>query len=167
MIATSESSPTGARKHIGLLLIAVAASMWALDTYFRGSLTNHLTPTQIVLGEDLIASLVLTGVTVRNWRHIRKLTKGEWTATAGIAVMAQAMGTVLFTLSFAHGFFQETIVLQQTQPLIAVALAMAALGERPKAAYWPMLVIAIAGAYLVVSIPPDASHASNERLIVG
>jgi drug/metabolite transporter (DMT)-like permease len=170
MATSPDTAPVGARKHIGLLLITGAASMWALDTYFRGSLTNHLTPTQIVLGEDLIASLVLLTVTVRNWRHIRALTKGEWTATAAIAVLAQALGTVLFTLSFAHGLYQETIVLQQTQPLIAVALAMAALGERPKFVYWPLLVIAVVAVYLV-SFGPDASvpfrAISNGRFIVG
>jgi drug/metabolite transporter, DME family len=170
MTASPKAAPDGSRKHVGLLLIALAASMWAIDTYFRGPLTNHLTPTQIVLGEDLIASVVLLGVTIRNWRHIRALTKGEWTATAAIAVMAQAMGTVLFTLSFAHGLYQETIVLQQTQPLIAVVLAMAALGERPKSVYWPLLLVALVAVYLV-SFGPDASvpfrAISNGRFIVG
>src|SRR4029077_3139141 len=121
-------------------------------------------------GEDLIASLVMAGVTIRNWRRLRELRAGEWTATAAIALLAQALGTVLFTLSFAHGLYQETIVLQQLQPLIAVALAMATLGERPKAVYWPLLLVAIVGVYLV-AFGPDASvpfHAvSNGRLIVG
>jgi drug/metabolite transporter, DME family len=165
MPATSE-----ARKHTGLLLIALAASMWASDTYFRGQLTGHLTSAQIVLGEDVIAGLLLAAVTFKNWRSLRALSKGEWTATAAIAVMAQALGTILFTLSFAHGLYQETIVLQQTQPLVAVILAMAALGERPRVLYWPLLLIAMAGVYLVV-IGPDATvpiHAvTNGRLTVG
>jgi len=170
MAIPQTAAPTGARKHVGLLLIALAATMWSSDVYFRSQLVGHLTSTQIVLGEDVLASLLLAGVTIRNWRALRALSKGEWTATATIAVLAQAMGTVLFTLSFTGGLFQETYILLQTQPLIAIALAMAALGERPRAYYWPLLLVAMVGVYLVL-IGPDATvpfHAiTSGRFIVG
>ena len=67
-----------------------------------------------------------------------------------IAIGPQALATFLFTASFSYKIFAETVVLQQTQPLIAIALAWLILGERRRPWFWLAVGAALFGVYLVV-----------------
>ena len=49
-----------------VLLVGVAAAMWAFDAYFRPGLTKQLSSGQIVLVEDLLISLCLVPVLALN-----------------------------------------------------------------------------------------------------
>ena len=117
-----------------VVFVAVAATLWASDAYFRNQLVQHLTASQIVVAEDALVALFLLPVLYRIRGELRKLGARGWAAVGIIAVGAQALATTLFTASFSiaaqHGLFAETFVLQQTQPLIAITLAWAVLGER-------------------------------------
>jgi DME family drug/metabolite transporter len=133
-----------------VVLVAVAATLWASDAYFRNQLVAHLTPTQIVVAEDALISLFLLPVLIRSWRELRKLGPRGWLAVGLIAVGAQSLATILFTASFSYHIYAETFVLQQTQPLIAIVLAWIVLGERRRRWFWPAAAVAIVGVYLVV-----------------
>lgn len=137
-----------------VVLVAVAATLWASDAYFRNQLVSHLTPTQIVVAEDALITLFLLPVLVRSARELRHLGLRGWIAVAIIAVGAQSLATILFTASFqqaaTYKVFAETFVLQQTQPLIAIALAWLVLGERRRPWFWPAAAVALVGVYLVV-----------------
>ncbi len=133
-----------------VLLVAVAATLWASDAYFRNQLISHLQPTQIVVAEDALVTLFLLPVLVRSWRDLRHLGRRGWVAVAIIAAGAQAMATILFTASFSYRIFAETFVLQQTQPLIAIGLAWLMLGERRRPWFWPTTAVALAAVYMVV-----------------
>lgn len=137
-----------------VVLVAVAATLWASDAYFRNQLVTHLTPTQIVVAEDALIALFLLPVLVRTARDLRHLGARGWLAVGIIAVGAQSLATILFTASFqqaaAYGVFAETFVLQQTQPLIAILLAWIILGERRRPWFWPAVAVALVGVYLVV-----------------
>jgi drug/metabolite transporter, DME family len=157
-----------------VVLVAVAATLWASDAYFRNQLVQHLSATQIVVAEDALITLFLLPVLIRSRHELRALGARGWTAVAIIAAGAQALATILFTASFSiaarHQVFAETFVLQQTQPLIAIVLAWIVLGERRRPWFWPAAAVAIVAVYLVVFASDPLSPLSalqNGRLEVG
>jgi drug/metabolite transporter, DME family len=157
-----------------VILVAVAATLWASDAYFRNQLVQHLSPAQIVVAEDALVMLFLLPVLLRNRHELRALGARGWLAVLIIAAGAQALATVLFTASFSiaaqHQLFAETFVLQQTQPLIAITLAWVVLGERRRPWFWPAAVVAIAAVYMVLFASDPLSPVSalkNGRLEVG
>jgi len=156
-----------------VVFVAVAATLWASDAYFRNQLVQHLSPTQIVVAEDALITLFLLPVLIRSRQELRLLGARGWTAVLIIAAGAQALATILFTASFSiaaqHQLFAETFVLQQTQPLIAISLAWLLLGERRRPWFWPAVAIAISAVYMVVFASDPLSPLSalqNGRLEV-
>jgi drug/metabolite transporter (DMT)-like permease len=157
-----------------VLFVALAATMWASDAYFRNQLIQHLTATQIVVAEDALITLFLLPVLIRSRHELRLLGARGWTAVTIIAAGAQALATILFTASFGlaaqHQLFAETFVLQQTQPLIAIVLAWIVLGERRRPWFWPAAAVAIIAVYMVVFASDPLSPMSalqNGRVEVG
>jgi drug/metabolite transporter (DMT)-like permease len=155
-VPTIRSQPAEQVRRVGpidrfsVVLVAVAATMWASDTYFRAQLIGHLKPAQIVVVEDALVSLFLLAFLLRGIPELRRLERRGWIAIVLIAVGPQAVATILFTTSFSYGHYAETFVLQQTQPLIAILLAWLILGERRRPWFWPAAALAIVGVYLVV-----------------
>lgn len=155
-VPTIRSRSAAPARHVGLIdrfsvvLVAVAATMWASDTYFRAQLIGHLKPAQIVVIEDALVSLFLLVFLLRGIPEIRQLGRRGWVAIILIAVGPQAVATILFTQSFSYGHYAETFVLQQTQPLIAILLAWLILGERRRPWFWPTAALAFIGVYMVV-----------------
>jgi drug/metabolite transporter, DME family len=155
-VPTMRSQPAAQTRRVGLIdrfsvvLIAVAATMWASDTYFRAQLVGHLKPAQIVVIEDALISLFLLAFLLRGIPELRRLDRRGWVAIILIAVGPQAVATILFTQSFSYGHYAETFVLQQTQPVIAILLAWLILGERRRPWFWPTAALAIVGVYMVV-----------------
>ena len=157
-----------------VVFVAVAATLWASDAYFRNQLVQHLSATQIVVAEDALITLFLLPVLIRSRHELRLLGARGWTAVGIIAAGAQALATILFTASFSiaaqHGLFAETVVLQQTQPLIAIVLAWIVLRERRRPWFWPAAAVAIAAVYMVVFANDPLSPISalqNGRIEVG
>ncbi len=157
-----------------VLFVALAATLWASDAYFRNQLVQHLSATQIVVAEDALITLFLLPVLIRSRHELKLLGARGWTAVAVIAAGAQALATILFTASFAnaaqHQLFAETFVLQQTQPLIAIVLAWVVLGERRRPWFWPAAAVAIVAVYMVVFASDPLSPVSalqNGRIEVG
>jgi drug/metabolite transporter (DMT)-like permease len=136
-----------------VVVVAVAATLWASDAYFRNQLVKHLTANEIVVAEDALIALMLLPVLVRSWGDVRKLRARGWAAVILIAAGAQALATILFTRSFSYGIYSETFVLQQTQPVIAIVLAWILLGERRRPWFWPAAAVAVIGVYMVVQAP--------------
>ncbi|HEY1421132.1 MAG TPA: DMT family transporter [Candidatus Dormibacteraeota bacterium] len=137
-----------------VVLVAVAATLWASDAYFRNQLISHLTATEIVVAEDALVTLFLLPILIGSSHELRKLGPRGWLAVGIIAAGAQSVATILFTASFqaaaTYRVFAETFVLQQTQPLIAIVLAWIVLGERRRPWFWPAAAVALVAVYLVV-----------------
>jgi drug/metabolite transporter (DMT)-like permease len=153
-----------------VVLVAVAATLWASDAYFRNQLVAHLSPTQIVVAEDALITLFLLPILVRTRQQLRHLGPRGWLAVGLIAVGAQSLATILFTASFSYHIYAETFVLQQTQPLMAIVLAWIVLGERRRPWFWPAAGVALVAVYLVVfAQDPTApiSALQNGRLEAG
>src|ERR1700687_4891607 len=135
MGSVKSSAAAGSRLGVdrfSVILVAVAATMWASDAYFRNQLVQHLSSPEIVVAEDGLVMLFLLPVLYRNRHELSFLGARGWLAVLIIAAGAQARATILFTASFSiaaqHQLFAETFVLQQTQPLLAMMLAWLVLG---------------------------------------
>jgi drug/metabolite transporter (DMT)-like permease len=157
-----------------VVFVALAATLWASDAYFRNQLVSHLSSPQIVVAEDALVTLFLLPVLIRSRHELRALGARGWTAVGIIAAGAQALATILFTASFSiaaqHQLFAETFVLQQTQPLIAIVLAWVVLGERRRPWFWPAAVVGIAAVYMVLfasDLRSPVTALQNGRLEVG
>ncbi len=136
-----------------VVFVAISATLWATDAYFRNQLVQHLTANEIVVAEDALIALFLIPVLIRSWGEVRKLGPRGWIAVILIAAGAQAVATILFTKSFSYGIYSETFVLQQTQPLLAITLAWIVLGERRRPWFWPAVGVAVVAVYLVLQAP--------------
>lgn len=143
-----------------VILVGVAAALWAFDAYFRPGLTKQLTSGQIVLGEDLLISLCLVPVLVANAGRLGHLDRRHWLALAAIAVGPQAVATVLFTRAIGFSFsnpaapnfdvLHEVYLLYLLQPVFGITFARIFLGERRKRSFWPFAAVALVGVYLIV-----------------
>ena len=78
-VPTRSSQPAARAKRVSpidrfsVVLVAVAAMLWASDTYFRAQLIGHLKPAQIVVIEDALVSLFLLAFLLRGIPELRRL----------------------------------------------------------------------------------------------
>jgi drug/metabolite transporter (DMT)-like permease len=145
----------------GIVLIALAATLWGTDALFRRPLAQSTSATTIVFGEHVILVAItlpflipaLRGLVGAGWRYI----------AAGVAVGAgaSAVATILFTQAFVHGDPITPVVLQKVQPLIAVLAARIVLGEQPRPRFAWFLVPAFVGVWLIAFPNPTNVHASG------
>ncbi len=145
-----------------VILVAVAAMLWGTDTFFRVPLLQRLSqdPTlaavQVVFSEHVVLTILVLPILWLARREIARLNRRQWAAIVAIGVGASALATVFFTRSFEYGQFIETLLLQKTQPLIAILLARLWLREvlPPRSYLW--FPVAILGAYFIAV--PDPLH---------
>jgi drug/metabolite transporter (DMT)-like permease len=133
----------------GVVLVALGASLWAVDAPIRKPLTNELPATAIVLCEHLFLALYALPVVWMARRVFAQLSRRGWLALLAIGWGGSGLATVLFTEAFKIGNPTTVILLQKLQPLITVALAGLLLRERLPRLYWPCFAVAFVGAYLV------------------
>jgi drug/metabolite transporter, DME family len=134
--------------------VALAAALWGSDAYLRSHLVTSIPAVTIVLAEHAIAVVILLPLIWRTWGQVRALDTRGRLALIAIGAGASALATVLFTQAFTYGDYIAPALLQQTQPLIAIAGAWLLLGERPRVRFAPFVVTALIGAYLVVFASP-------------
>jgi drug/metabolite transporter (DMT)-like permease len=143
-----------------VVLVALGAMLWGTDALFRAPLLRHLSSdrliqsTQLVLMEHVILVICSLPLLWLARNQIRRLNRRQWAAIVAIGVGASGLATVLFTLSFGYGHFIETLLLQKTQPLIAILLASLWLRERMAPAAWALIPVALLGAYLIAIPDP-------------
>ena len=162
-----------------VVLVGVAAALWAFDAYFRPGLTKQLSSGQIVLVEDLMISICLVPVLIANGATLRRLSGRRWLALAAIAIGPQAVATVLFTKAIGYSFanpsspnfdvLHEVYLLYLLQPIFGIAFARIFLGERRKRSFWPLAAIALVGVYLIVFAddPTAPWQIRNPELVAG
>src|SRR4051794_32526992 len=116
------------RRSSGVLWIACGAALWGTDTAFRRPLSTLLSPIQIVFYEHLILALVVVPIIVRGRAYLRDIRPGLWLPLAAIAGIGSALSPLLFTAAIRSGSPTTAILLQKTQPLVAILLARTILG---------------------------------------
>jgi drug/metabolite transporter (DMT)-like permease len=145
---------------VSVVLVALAAMLWGTDALWRVPILNHmpkdslLSSTAIVFMEHLILTVCSIPLLLIARREIARLNGSQWLAIIAIGVGASALATVLFTMSFGYGHYIETLLLQKTQPLVAIVLAGVWLRERLSRAGYALIPVAVIGAYLIaVPVP--------------
>ena len=133
----------------GPWLVALGSFFWATDAVFRKPLTSELKSTVIVFYEHLINSIISIPLLIKGWKEVYNLKKKEWFSLMFIALGGSVLATVLFTKSFSLINPTVTILLQKTQPLIAILLAYFILKERFTRRFWVYAAIALIGAYFI------------------
>jgi drug/metabolite transporter (DMT)-like permease len=143
----------------GIVLVSIAATMWGLDGLIRKPLAHTTSATTIVFGEHVV--LVACTITLLVPALASLWCAGPRYILAGILVGAgaSAIATILFTEALFHGDFITVVVLQKSQPLIAVVGAWLVLGEQPRPQFAWFLVPGLAGIWLIALPHPLAPHA--------
>ena len=135
----------------GPLYIVIAAFLWSLDGLLRRSL-YVLPPPVIVFFEHLIGFIILLPALVPQWKKITTINAKTWGAFAWVTLLSSIIGTVLYTAALGmvnYIQFSVVVLLQQMQPLFVVLFARIVLKERIEKMFWPLLGLALIGAYLV------------------
>lgn len=153
--ASAHPAPHGALDRMSLVFVGAGAMLWASDVFFRTGLVSHgLSSSAIVFAEDLFITLACIPFAGRVARDLRGRSKRDILALTAIGVGPQALATVLFTqsisLALQSNSVNETYLLQQVQPIMAIALAWLVLRERRRARFWPLAALALVAVYLVV-----------------
>lgn len=128
--------------------------MWGLDPLFRSGLTTQLPAASIVLIEHLLPVILVFPLAVRGIKRARASFNGrDWITLAILGFGSSALATVLFTVALTIGFSHDDattpVLLQQVQPLVAIAAAWLVLRERPRPLFGLFLIGGLVGAYLV------------------
>jgi drug/metabolite transporter, DME family len=142
----------------GVVLVAVAATMWGTDALFRRPLAQSTSATTIVFGEHVVLVLLTLPLLLPAMRAL--FSAGLRYVAAGVAVGAgaSAVATILFTQAFVHGDPITPVVLQKVQPLVVVLGALILLGEQPRPRFAWFLVPALVGVWLIAFPDPLDVH---------
>lgn len=146
----------------GFLLVAAGAALWGTDGLFRQTLAFELPAPVVVFWEHLILVAVTVPLLVRFFRNRPKLNAKDLTALLFVGAGASAVATVFFTMAFSYGDPTTPLLIQKTQPVIAVLGAYLLLGERLLPRYGWYFLFAVGGAYLIAF--PDPTEVSVSRL---
>lgn len=163
MVGIAGTAAPSGRRRDGTGWVALAAALWGSDAYLRSHLVETTRPATVVLAEHAILVVILLPLIVRTWPQVRRLDRRGALALVAIGGGASALATVLFTQAFTYGDYIAPALLQQAQPLIAIAGAALILGERPRVRFWPFVIAALAGAYLVVFESPADLQVQSVR----
>jgi drug/metabolite transporter (DMT)-like permease len=118
----------------------------------------------IVSWEHVILVAATSWLIWRNRAQLARLDGGDWAALIVIAVGASALATVLFTTAFRFASPTTVLLLQKTQPLWAISLAAVLLREPLPGRFWPLLPVALVGAYLITFGDPAFAGEGNPLL---
>ncbi len=130
-------------------LIVLAAVLWAGDAPFRKFLTGELPSGVIVLSEHILISLLILPVFLKYRAELKQLRLKQWLAILFVGFGGSALATVFFTQAFHYVNPSVAILLQKTQPFIAILLAWLLLKERLVRGFYIWALVGVAGAYLI------------------
>lgn len=135
---------------LGPVLVAIAAMLWGTDGLWRTDLIQSGWPsTTIVFWEHVILVTATGWLLWRDRASLAHLDRGDWIAALVVAVGASALATVLFTQAFSLASPTTVLLLQKTQPLMAIALAAVMLREPLPGRFWLLLPVALLGALFI------------------
>lgn len=134
------------------LLVIIAASLWAVDgIILRPSLYSLPVPL-VVLVESAIVAVLLTPFFINKFSSLKHLTKKDWLAFFGVALLGGAVGTMAITKALFYVNFinlSVVILLQKLQPVFAILLATIFLKEKLPKEFFLWAGLAIVGAYFM------------------
>ncbi|HEU5317582.1 MAG TPA: DMT family transporter [Chloroflexota bacterium] len=153
------------RAFLGPAAVSVAAMLWATDGFWRNTLIQTMPSGAIVVWEHVILVIATGWLLVRERRHIAALRPAEWLSVFLIGAGASGLATVLFTQAFSYATPTTVVLLHMTQPIFAISLASLMLPEPLPPRFWPLLPVALGGAYLIAfpDVSPFLSLGAGDR----
>lgn len=149
-MVTSQNKKNTKLPLTGPLLIAVAASLWAVDGVIRRSL-YVLLPIVIVFYEHFIGSALISVIARKSLGKIQ-FTKKVVGLTLLVSFLSGLLGTLWFTSALVKiNFisFSVVLLLQKLQPIFAVLMARIFLKEKISSSYLLWASLALIAAYFV------------------
>lgn len=142
--------------NFGFFYIAFAAFLWTTDTLVRTNLEGKLSSTQITLVDHIIIVVVISPLIVKYFPKLLKFNRKEWLALLWIGIGGSALATIALTEGFFTGDFPfqnvaVVILLQQTQPIVAIGLAHLLLKEKLPNLFYLLSLFSIIGVALIIS----------------
>ena len=131
------------------LLIVIAALLWSLDALVRRQLYFIPAPVLVTI-ETFLRILILLPWLSRFTPEYKKMKAKDWWVMLGVGVVSGMMGVTLFTAALAQVNdieYSVVALLQQTQPLFAVLLAVLILKERVTLRFAALGLVAMIAAY--------------------
>ncbi|GGL29965.1 EamA family transporter [Phycicoccus endophyticus] len=135
-------------------LVALAASLWGLSSLWRDPLAQRYPSLAVVFWEHLVLVALTLPWLVPALGRVARASVRTRVSVLVIGAGSSALATTLFTAAFRYGDPITPQVLQKLQPVIAVALAAALLGERLRRSYLWFAVPALVGAWLLAFPDP-------------
>lgn len=147
----------------GILLVMLAAGLWAADTLFRYPLLESNSTLQIVFFEHLLLVLMLgmAQIFIPKWRF--SYIKGTLFAFVLIGIFGSAIGTLAFTKAFSLMNPTLVILLQKLQPIVAISLSVVLLKEKLQKHFILWAAISLIGS--IVMIAPDIVELLHEEAV--
>lgn len=152
-----------------LLIVAVAAAMLGTEGLLRQPLLTNMSVSSIVLAEHLLLVAFVIPVLIAHRRVLAGLSASSWLILLVIGWGASGGAALLFTQALNTGNPTTASLIQNAQPMIVVLLALILLKERLPASYWPCLVAATVGVYLLSSatLQPWSAWSGSELHAAG
>ena len=144
----------------------LAAILWSADGVLRRQL-YALPPATVVMLEHAFGVLIALPFLPKVIHEYKKMTKKDWLVMLTITVFASVLGTIFYTAALGkvnYINYSVVVLLQQTQPIFAIALAGLLLKEALTKKYLIQAVIGLAAAYFLAfpSLRPNVLGLSGE-----
>ncbi|MDF2938953.1 MAG: multidrug transporter [Paenibacillaceae bacterium] len=133
----------------GFWLVLLGAALWGIDPLFRIILLKSMSSSQIVLLEHVVLFLAAAPVLWKRRSELRSIRLRHLGALLVVSWGGSAVATILFTKALVSGDLNMVLLLQKLQPLFAIGLAALVLKERLPRNFGPLLLLALAGTYLL------------------
>ncbi|MBN2567484.1 DMT family transporter [Candidatus Woesearchaeota archaeon] len=138
---------------LSMLAIVAAAFLWALEGVILTPNLFTLDVGFVVFGIHLATFVILAALFPKEIRHLKRFSQTDLLYLGLIALFGGAIGTIaivkaLFLVNFDH--LSVIVLLQQLQPIFAIALAMLLLKERARPRFFVWAALALVAAYLLV-----------------
>lgn len=122
-----------------------------MDGLLRVTLYS-LPPSVVVFYEHLIGAILLLPFIGRWAPDLKKMTRKEWIAISIVCLFSGALGTILYTAALGkvqYIQFSVVVLLQQLQPIWAIAAAAILLKERVSMRFLAWAGVALIAAYMI------------------
>ncbi len=139
---------------LAVFFVILAGVLWAIDTLIRYPLLfSGVSAERIVFTEHLLLSIVFLPLLLKDAKKIGAVKLSTISYFIVVGVCGSAIATLTFTKAFTLINPSLVILLQKLQPVVAITLAYAFLGEKVKKEFLFWALISLAGGFLISS--PD------------
>ncbi len=137
---------------IGVLFVALASLLWAIDTLIRYPLLGSgISAERIVFCEHLILLIIFVPLLITKSSNIKKLKLSSIFYFAMVGGLGSALGTIAFTKAFTLVNPTLVILMQKLQPVVAIILARLILKESIGKSFIFWALISFSGGLLISS----------------